>query len=208
MSSSPKTWGGRTLDDRSADRRGTLLDAAEELLGDGGASAVTMRAVVRTADLSPRYFYESFASREELLAAVYDRTEAALLAALADLDTSQDFRGVVRSTIERLRVFFAADPRRARILLREPLADDTLRSHSTSRMPLFVQALLPLLGAHGAAFATLPEQGTGRWKVTMTALSGALVAVYLEYVDGRIEIEPDELVDSAVDLVFSLLRLA
>lgn len=45
------------------------------LLGDGGAVAVTMRAVVRAAQLSPRYFYESFASREELLFAVHDRSK-------------------------------------------------------------------------------------------------------------------------------------
>ena len=73
---SPKLWRGQTLDDRSSTRREEILAAAYSLLGDAGAQAVTMRAVIRETNLSPRYFYESFASRDELVTAVYDRVEA------------------------------------------------------------------------------------------------------------------------------------
>ncbi len=130
-----KVWGGQSPQDRSSSRRESLLSAAEALLGDGGAVAVTMRAVVRAAQLSPRYFYESFASREELLFAVHDRVEDQLLQRLQNVSSSGDLRDAVRSSFEIIRDFFEEDPRRARILLREPLADDMLRSHSATPYP-------------------------------------------------------------------------
>ena len=70
---SPKLWRGQTLQDRSSDRREQILVVGEQLLGSGGVAAVTMRAVTRQANLSPRYFYETFDSREDLVIAVYDR---------------------------------------------------------------------------------------------------------------------------------------
>ena len=53
-------WAGIPAEDRRADRRVRLLDAAFELLGTEGWSATTVRAVCQAAQLNPRYFYESF----------------------------------------------------------------------------------------------------------------------------------------------------
>ena len=41
-------------------------------MGTEGAAAATMRATCREAALTERYFYESFANRDELLVAVLD----------------------------------------------------------------------------------------------------------------------------------------
>ncbi|MYR08238.1 TetR family transcriptional regulator [Gordonia sp. SID5947] len=203
---SSKVWGGRTLHDRSSDRRELLLAAAADLLGTGGAAAVTMRAVVREAGISPRYFYESFDSRETLLVAVYDRVEADLLDRLTAVDISRGLRDVVRSAFEVLRDFFQEDPRRARILLREPLADDVLRAHSASRIPMFTRAIVPMLAPDtGLDAADVDEDGD--WAVRSTALSGALVAMYLEYTDGHFAVGPERIVDIAVDVVFAFTGL-
>lgn len=201
--SSPKLWRGQSLQDRSTERRTEILDAAESLLGEGGAPAVTMRAVVRKANLSPRYFYESFGSREELLAAVYDRVEADLLARMSDLDLTGSLRATVRTVLEEFRAFFAEEPRRVRVLLREPLANDVLREHSSTKLPAFVRSMVPLLGTHPGR--ELDEQS---WAVAATALSGALVALYVDYVDGRLDIDADRLVEAAVDLVFAISGIA
>ena len=198
---SGKLWRGQTLADRSSDRREQMLTVAERLLGVGGANAVTMRAVVREANLSPRYFYESFASREDLVTAVYDRVTEQLLAQIAALPRPTNRRESVREVLDACRDFFEADPGRARILLREPLADDVLRARRAATVPGFVASVLEMTtGAH----ASSPE----RLAVVSSALSGALVALYLDYIDGRLLLTPAQLADAAVDLVSAVTRIA
>lgn len=81
-------YGGRTAQERRDERRTRLLDTALELFGTRGYASTSIEALCGAAHLNPRYFYESFASREELLRAVYDRhmatLRAAVEAALAD----------------------------------------------------------------------------------------------------------------------------
>lgn len=200
----PKLWRGRTLQDRSGERREQLLDCAFDLLGAGGATAVTMRAVTRQANLSPRYFYENFGSREELLTAVYDRVEGALRERLSAIDPGPDLHSAIRTGLETCADFFDEDPRRARVLLREPLADDTLRRHITQRTPAAVRALAPVFGDGADDLFTSSDDTL---VIMGTALAGALTAVYLEWVDGHLTIGRDQLVDRAVTIVVSLLGL-
>lgn len=201
---SPKLWRGRTLDDRSADRRTQILDAGADLLGTGGTAAVTMREVVRRANLSPRYFYESFDNREALVVAVYDRFEGELLARLAGAPATADLTGTIRAALLICAAYFEEDPRRARILLREPMTDDTLREHSAHRLPLFLRTLVPGLGAAAAALIPASDETLA---VVGTALSGALVALYLDWVDGRLSLPRDRLADSATAIVLALTEL-
>ncbi|WP_439031116.1 TetR/AcrR family transcriptional regulator [Gordonia terrae] len=196
---SGRLWRGQTLADRSDERREQMLSVAEGLLGTGGAAAVTMRAVVREANLSPRYFYESFDSREQLVTAVYDRVTHQLLAHVTGEARAEDGRDRVRSLLEACRDFFEADPGRARILLREPLADDVLRAHRAATVPGFVEAVLALVADH----RSMPP---ARLAVVSSALAGALVVLYLDYVDGRLDITPAQLADAAVDLVFAIVE--
>ena len=67
-----RRYGGRDADERRAERRERLLDAALELIGTIGFPATTIRLLCERASVAPRYFYEHFASREELLRTVYD----------------------------------------------------------------------------------------------------------------------------------------
>ncbi|MGK8523867.1 TetR/AcrR family transcriptional regulator [Nocardia asteroides] len=201
----PKLWRGQTLQDRSGDRREQLLAVGLELLGTAGTSAVTMRAVTRQANLSPRYFYESFDSRETLITAVYDRVEAALRERIAIVSPTADPHVAVRSALQICADFFEEDPRRARVLLREPLADNNLRRHITLRTPAVIRALAPILGPAAAGLFASSDESLA---AIGSALAGALTAVYLDWVDGRLPIDRNRLVDTAVDIVVSLLGIA
>lgn len=193
------------MDDRSADRREQLLAVATEILGTAGASAVTMRAVARQANLSPRYFYESFDSRETLLRAVYDRVETGLMTRLEDLPPAGDLRAAARAVIDLCAQYFEEDPRRARILLREPLGDDTLHEHSATRAPSFIRALVALLGTEADELVPADDETLA---IQATSLSGALVALYLDWADGRLAIDRDRLASAAVDVAFALTTVA
>lgn len=203
--SSPRLWRGQTMDDRSADRREQLLAVATEILGTAGASAVTMRAVARQANLSPRYFYESFDSRETLLRAVYDQVEADLMTRIQELPPTRDLRAGARAVIDLCAQFFEEDARRARILLREPLGDDTLHEHSAARTPSFIRALVALLGAEAGELVPADDETLA---IQAASLSGALVSLYLDWADGRLAIDRDRLASAAVDIVFALTTVA
>jgi AcrR family transcriptional regulator len=71
--STPRTYGGKTSEERRAERRERFLDAGLELFGTRGYTATTIELICLTAGVNVRYFYEEFRTREALLAAVYDR---------------------------------------------------------------------------------------------------------------------------------------
>ena len=72
-SPSERRYGGRTASERRAGRREQLLDAGLELFGTDGYATTTIEALCARAGLNPRYFYEQFTGREQLLGAVYER---------------------------------------------------------------------------------------------------------------------------------------
>ncbi len=193
------------MQDRSVDRREQILAVAFDLLGEAGSAAVTMRAVTREANLSPRYFYESFPNRDDLLVAVYDRVEDGLRDRMKDVPRQLDPPATVRAALEICADYFEGDPRRAHVLLREPLANDTLRQHSSSRAPVFVATLAAALGSDIGALVPGDAPGLA---VAGTALSGSLVALYLDWVDGRLEISRERLAESATNIALAVVAAA
>ena len=72
MTRSARVYGGQTAEQRHTERRKQLIEAALRIWSEEGWTAVTMRRVCSVARLTDRYFYESFADREALLAAAWD----------------------------------------------------------------------------------------------------------------------------------------
>lgn len=112
-------YGGKTAEERQAERRRRFLDAALQLFGDApGYRATTVAALSEAAGLSTRQFYEEFRTLEDVLAELHlevnDWATAAVLAAVADADRLP--------LAERAAAIFRAyaanvtsDPRRVRI---------------------------------------------------------------------------------------------
>lgn len=89
-SATARSYGGISAEDRRAERRTRLLAAAREVWGESGLSAVTVRGVCKQAGLIDRYFYEHFAGRDELLAAVADQLREELLSVLVQSGLTAD----------------------------------------------------------------------------------------------------------------------
>ena len=112
-----RRYGGKTTDERRAERRERLLDAGLELFGTIGYAATTIEMLCGATRLNPRYFYEEFQTREALLQAVYDRhVESVLEVVRAAVEQAPP---EPRARLEAgLRAFVAgtlADERAARI---------------------------------------------------------------------------------------------
>lgn len=120
-----RAYGGVSLGERVSERRARLIEAGVELFGTRGLRATTVRSVCAEAGLTDRYFYESFATLEALLQAVYQHLMDGLrrgmppLAQHGPLDAAELER---RITAGYERWFEAVrDPRFARIVLAEVL---------------------------------------------------------------------------------------
>ncbi|WP_410210118.1 TetR/AcrR family transcriptional regulator [Aquirhabdus sp.] len=68
-----RVYGGRSFEDRRAERRQHLVNIAIQAFGQRGARLVTVREICAEAKFTPRYFYESFATLEQLFEAAFEQ---------------------------------------------------------------------------------------------------------------------------------------
>lgn len=118
-----RPYRGENKASRISRRRASLLEAGLEVFGTKGYRATSVKELCGQVGLTERYFYESFANREALLAAVFDMLAADLDAALRTAlerrrgDASTRVEAVVTTFFD----FMREDPRRARVMLLEIL---------------------------------------------------------------------------------------
>ncbi len=194
-------WAGTTLADRRTERRRRLLDVGLELLGTQGSSAVTVRSVCRTAQLTDRYFYENFTDRDALLAAVYDEVayEAGqvLIDAVAGATEPTD-AVVARAAVDGFLDLITGDPRKGRVLLLEPLTDQVLGARSVALSPAFARIISAQLDSDDDVEAQL----------TATAIVGAMANLIIRWLDGSLAVDRAGLADYCVRLLVAAMALA
>src|ERR1035441_778939 len=102
---SARPYRGIEAADRQATRRARLLGAGLDLLGADDATELTVRGICRQAGVAARYFYESFADKDEFVAAVFDwviadlaaTTQATVAAAPPQEQTRAGMANIVRT---------------------------------------------------------------------------------------------------------------
>jgi AcrR family transcriptional regulator len=194
-------WVGLTPDERKARRRALLIDAGFDLLGTEGATGTTVRAVCHKAELNARYFYESFEDIDALLVAVYDHVVEQLGVALvtAPPEKGTHFE-LARAGMARLVEFIDEDRRRARILYIEAHGNTTLNRH---RRETDIAAITTLEQAAVEAAGSWPT-GERVGLIGASMLIGGLSEVLLDWIDGRIDVTRDQLVDDLAALALAL----
>jgi len=118
--SASRTYRGATVEQRRADRKLLIMEAAIQLYGEVGFRNATVKAVCERANLTERYFYESFANSETLLIAAYTHITDALFKDMAEASSyhkTEDARvaAVLRIYFQRIK----EQPRAARVFLLE-----------------------------------------------------------------------------------------
>ncbi len=198
----PTRWVGLSADDRRADRRELLLDAAFELLGTEGWAGTTVRAVCQAARLNPRYFYEGFDDLDGLVVAVYDRLVAQLgdevMAAV--LAAGDDARAQVRAAVGCIVAFVDEDRRRARVLYVEALGNEALNRR---RLETAHQLVTAVELAAVERYGPLPA-GEHIGRIGAAVLVGGAGELIVSWLDGRIEISREQLVDDATEVFLAI----
>ncbi|WP_378742391.1 TetR/AcrR family transcriptional regulator [Nocardia brasiliensis] len=188
----PRIWGGTTLTERREARRTALLEAALDLIGEAGASGVTMRAVCRRANLTDRYFYESFTSRDELLDVLYRQVAEEFLqpmTAFAATDEPSRDRELARILVDKV----LADPRKSRLFLVEPYSSTGLGQTTISVMPVFTRLMQDHLFAH-------IDDPVKRRLAAVTMASGN-AGMFSAWLNGSLRATRDEIVDHCVAVI-------
>jgi AcrR family transcriptional regulator len=143
-----RDYDGKTAAERVAERRERLIDAGVELFGERGYAATSIRSVLQQSGLRDRYFGESFADLDSLLAAVYSRLidEEISGCAAAIAKTSGGTQGA-RAMIDTITRSLQENPGHARIKSREVLSGGPItreqRRAGLGRLAQLVADLLP-----------------------------------------------------------------
>jgi AcrR family transcriptional regulator len=180
-------WSGVPLENRQALRRDDLIGAGVQLLGAESGPAVTVRAVCRQAELTERYFYESFADRDEFVRAVYDDVCSRAMSALMSASTP-------REAVERFVALMVDDPVRGRVLLLAPAVEPVLVRSGAEWMPSFIDLLQRKL---------TQISDPVRQKMIATSLIGGLTALFTAYLDGRLAASREQFIDYCVEMLLT-----
>ena len=189
-----RTYAGETGDERRERRRAALMEAALDVVADGGWDRVTVRAVCSAARLNDRYFYESFADRDALLLATRDHVATGALRALQDAieHTSPDKR--IRAVVDAVIDFFTADPRRGRLMFESHPALHGRRSEMLQTLSRIVADQATVLLGDRAAAAKDRELGA------LTLVSGTM-EVFAGWLRGEVDVTREHLADFLVAMV-------
>jgi AcrR family transcriptional regulator len=193
---SARPYGGVGPADRLATRRASLLEAGLDLLG--GDAELTVRGVCRQAGLAARYFYESFADKDEFVAAVFDwviarlaaTTQAAVAAAPPDEQTRACMADIVRT--------IGGDPRIGRLLFSAQLANAVVVRKRVESSALFAM----LSGQHVENALRVPAND--RIKAASHFVVGGVGQTIGAWLTGDVRLAPDQLVDHLAALIEEL----
>ena len=174
-----RRYGGVLPEVRQRQRRAKLIDGALEVFGTKGFHGATVREVCAAAQLTERYFYESFESMSALFMALYRQLGDELMGrTLAVVQATSNASPVQRmeAALRVFLVFIQEDPRRGQVMLLDvfgidpavvQLGDQTIRDYAgLLRMEL---SLLFKPGQHDLMNLNLLADGMIGLNVALTA---------------------------------------
>ncbi|WP_030247755.1 MULTISPECIES: TetR/AcrR family transcriptional regulator [unclassified Streptomyces] len=200
-------YGGKTAEERQAERRRRFLDAALRLFGDApGFRSTTVAALSEAAGLSTRQFYEEFRTLEDVLAALHlqvnDWAESAVLeaaAGAADLPLVERATAIFRAYAANV----TGDPRRIRITFVEIIGvSPRLEEQRLARRAGWVD----LICAEAQAAAARGEAAPRDYRLAATGFIGSVNGLLHDWSAGWVEATLDEVVDELVRQLVGILR--
>lgn len=186
-----RTYRGVPASQRKAERRDRLVSAGLELFGTRGIAATRVDDVCAEAGLTKRYFYESFESLDDLVTAVMEAVlldVAAIVVPVIETDGWRNPRPVFSAYIGAL----LADPRLVRLLVVET-HNGALANRREEMVELAVDTWLASDPGADKSPEHLPVQ-----RLLAHAMAGAAGEVALAWVNGRIDLTADQIVDQLV----------
>jgi AcrR family transcriptional regulator len=197
VGSPTRPYRGISATERTARRRAELMAAAFDLVGTAGWEQATMTAICARAKLTERYFYESFASRDELLLAVFDELAERMRGAVVDALASAppDPEGTARAAITVFVDLLTEDPRIGRVAIVESAATGSLRRRRHQILGEFADLIVARSQVVFGADA-LPAP---RDRLNALLFTGGLAEVLTAWLAGEVTASKTDIIDTAVN---------
>lgn len=175
---SRRRYSGQEFEDRSSQRRQSLLDAALEVVGTSGYGSARVKDICAQAGLSERYFYESFANREELMIALFNQLidQIRLRSAEARQEPMVDRLAAARIQLKTYISFMLDDPRNARVIFVESVGiSEQVEANRTAALKGMAYGLGSLLLLPPVA----GERASSEQRLAVGEATAKLVSVYM-----------------------------
>lgn len=198
-----RSFRGVSAEQRRAERRARLLEAALDLIGEGGWAGATMTAICNRARLTERYFYESFADREQLYLALMEELAAETAeTVLGAIDAApDDLRAKIRAALGAFVELLAEDRRKAHVALLDVVGSEAVQLRRREIVRGFAQIMAERARQELGRTAPEPRELELTSLVLVSGLGEALVAWF----DGSLDATPEELVERATELTLRAL---
>lgn len=188
-----RVYRGQTGGERAATRAAALLDAAFALVAEHGWRQLSIEGLCRYTGLNKRYFYESFADLDAIIAALTTRlADDAIEVTLAALDPDAGSDEATRSAVSALVVHLTDDPRRARVLFGAVPAGDAAAGHRAAA----IRHVIATAAAQGRSIHALADDPAV--ELAAAFLVGGTSQAVLDWLDGRAACSRRELIDDLV----------
>jgi AcrR family transcriptional regulator len=188
----PRRYRGITAAERHAQRREQLLDAGLEVFGTEGYASSSVRSICSEASLNSRYFYESFACKEDLLLAVYERVILEIIVAVRDATSQQaTLESQARAGLKAGWTILTDDRRRARVVALEVVGvSERLERLRRERRHAFADLVVQ------NALSMFPDVRLRLDSVLIArALMGGVVEILVDWINGDIDVSADEIAE-------------
>jgi AcrR family transcriptional regulator len=172
-----RSYGGRTADQRDAERRRRLLGASLDLIGTKGYAAATIERICATANVSTRHFYLIYDSKESAFIDLYDQLTAASYRKVEASLTETQGRGLDERVAKAFMAYVGPmldDERVARISFVEIIGASPRIEELRLR---YRERLVDLVRAETAGPAARGEVRDRDFRFATLALAGAATAV-------------------------------
>ncbi|WP_161925605.1 TetR/AcrR family transcriptional regulator [Gordonia crocea] len=190
-----RTYAGEQGDERIARRRQQLLDAALESLGASDGGSISVRGVCREARLTARYFYESFDSADDLVAATYDGVIDEIMDNASEAFSRRtNIRSRVHGAVGAIVDVIDGDRRKGRLLFSPTLVSATLatrRLEATRNLAAITAQ--SAVGSHHTASGD--DVAAAYYRV------GGLANLLAAWLDDRVQMTRDALIDACTALL-------
>lgn len=187
-----RRYGGKSADERRAQRRAALIDAGLDIWQDQGWAAVTMRGVCARARLTDRYFYETFADRDALLSTIWDQIRdetitmmVGVILACRDRPPMEQLNAALTAVVHRI----ADDPARAQIIFGDHAGSAVLEQRRRDT----VQQATDLLIATARPYLR-PDVDEQAFRITVLVGIGGFVELVLAWRSGQVDADADEII--------------
>jgi AcrR family transcriptional regulator len=197
MTPSQRPYRGIEAAERLASRRRRLLEAGLDLLGadQRELSELTVRRICNRAGLAARYFYESFADKDEFVSGVFDWVIAELAATTQAAVAAVPARERSRAGMANIVRTIAGDARIGRLLFSTQLANAVVIRKRAESSALFAM----LSGQYAGDALRVPAND--RIKAGAHFAVGGVGQTISAWLAGDFRLAPDQLVDQLARLL-------